>query len=216
MRDGQARQLADYVKSLNDFIHYESYDGNYNHIGATVADAVLQKGHNYELQVRPRIQRIRKEYNAAITSSEAIELVKEIGAARFLNWSNNENTDCLRFASILFLLKGNSVETEHDLKLWLQDDYNVKILKTIRNIGPKTADYFKILVGIPTVAIDRHLKDFLMMANIYDRSYDDMHEIITSAAILLDKDIAKFDHSIWKYMSIRAATKNRNSNTGCS
>jgi len=45
MMVSDAEKLAQYVRSLPGFSFYKTIDGNYNHIGATVADAVLQGKH---------------------------------------------------------------------------------------------------------------------------------------------------------------------------
>jgi len=80
MSKDAANKLAKYVKRLDDFIHYETYDGDYNHMGAIVADAVLQRNMKYESHVRPRIDRIRKDYADAFTTSAALQCVNQIGA----------------------------------------------------------------------------------------------------------------------------------------
>jgi hypothetical protein len=38
-------------------------------------------------------------------------------------------------------------------------------------VGPKTADYLKILVGLPVAAMDRHLLGFLELAGLGKLSY---------------------------------------------
>jgi hypothetical protein len=53
-------KLAHYVKSLPDFEFYQTIDGNYDHIGATVADAILQANNKYSTHVKPRVNRILK------------------------------------------------------------------------------------------------------------------------------------------------------------
>jgi hypothetical protein len=44
-------------------------------------------------------------------------------------------------------------------------------LLSIKGIGPKTVDYFKILVGVSTAAIDRHLLNFLKLAGLTPAGY---------------------------------------------
>ena len=46
---GKAEHLAQYVRSLGaQFPIYTEIDGGYNHIGATIADAILQANRDYE------------------------------------------------------------------------------------------------------------------------------------------------------------------------
>ena len=42
LKNVRAALLVAYVHTLPDFQHYTSIDGAYDHIGATVADAILQ------------------------------------------------------------------------------------------------------------------------------------------------------------------------------
>ena len=42
MTTSDAEMLVLFVRSLPGFVFYSTIDGNYQHIGATVADAVLQ------------------------------------------------------------------------------------------------------------------------------------------------------------------------------
>jgi len=109
-----------------------------------------------------------------------------------------------RFCEIIQLFHAEGIETEADLKEWLlASEANLSKLRRINGIGPKTVDYFKILVGISTSAIDRHLLKFLEMAGIQYSSYEAAQAIINNVADILNVERAKFDHSIWQYMSQR-------------
>ncbi len=83
------------------------------------------------------------------------------------------------------------------------EESNLLKLRNIRGIGPKTVDYFKILAGVSTNAIDRHLLKFLKLADIEAKNYENAQRIINETADILSMDRAKFDHSIWQYMSKR-------------
>ena len=74
-------------------------------------------------------------------------------------------------------------------------------LKQIKGVGNKTADYFKILAGIPTSAIDRHLFTFLARAGIQVSQYAVAQAVIRETAVLLEVDERTLDYSIWKYMA---------------
>jgi thermostable 8-oxoguanine DNA glycosylase len=78
-------------------------------------------------------------------------------------------------------------------------------LRSVKGIGPKTIDYFKILVGVSTSAIDRHLLNFLALAGLLPCGYREAQTVINAAADILSIDRAYFDHSIWQFMSKRAA-----------
>lgn len=203
MTTSDPETLAQYVRSLPDFVIYTTIDGNYNHIGATVADAVLQANMRYATHVKPRVNKILETYPEARTTTAVLGLVKEIGATAFLSWRGEDRAE--RFSRVLRLFASESIETDADLHDWLAHDTNLAKLRTIKGIGPKTVDYFKILVGVSTSAIDRHLLNFLGLAGLSPCGYNEAQTIINSAADILSVDRAYFDHSIWQFMSRRAS-----------
>ena len=70
-----------------------------------------------------------------------------------------------------------------------------------KGVGNKTFDYFKMLVGLKTVAIDRHLEKFCNRADIKLTNYTEYHQLIMDTATILDVEPQVLDHSIWRYMS---------------
>lgn len=172
----------------------------YNHMGATITDAILQAGLKWESVVKPRIINIMSQPTAKTTTGFS-QLIEREGIKKLLNWSDDEKPS--RILNVIRLFEHEKIETETDLKSWLQIDTNVMKLKKLRGIGNKTADYFKILAGISTNAVDRHLIKFLQMAKIDIRpdEYSRAHKIIDTAAEKMDINKSKFDYSIWKYMS---------------
>lgn len=195
----KAQQLVNFISSMSNFEIVKEIDGNYNHIGATIVDAILQAGINYKYTVKPRVNSLLQKYPEAITTQDFVELINEIGLDKLINWKHPEKLN--RILSVLDLFIINNVKNELDLKKWLKVSTNIIELKKIKGIGDKTADYFKILVGIETNAVDRHLHNFLKMASIKVNSYNEAHEIINDASLLMNINPAYLDHSIWKYMS---------------
>ena len=195
-------KLAHYVQSLSGFEFYKTIDGNYDHIGATVADAVLQANNKYATHVKPRVNRILAQYPEARTTSSVLRLLESITATEFLDWRGEDRAE--RFRQVLELFAAERIEGEVDLREWLSQDSNLLKLRSIKGIGPKTIDYFKILVGVSTSAIDRHLLNFLGFAGLVPCGYLDAQAIINATADILSVDRAYFDHSIWQYMSKRA------------
>jgi len=208
----QAEKLAQFVRSLPDFKIYDDIDGNYNHIGATVADAVLQANMKYESHVRPRINRIRERYPDARTTSSVLHILQSIRATEFLSWRGVDRAE--RFCQILNLIHAEGIETEADLKEWLSNQSSLDKLDRINGVGPKTIHYLKILVGFPESAIDRRLNKFLDWGDVPPRSYDDAHDIINKTADILGVDRARFDHSIWRFMGKRGNGKECDGPTG--
>jgi hypothetical protein len=197
-------RLAQYVRALPDVVVYKTVDGNYNHIGATVADAVLQANLRYATHVKPRVNRILAVYPAARTTRAVLALLGTISATDFLHWRGQDRAE--RFCHILGLFASEGIDTEVHLRDWLSDSASPQKLRSIKGIGPKTVDYFRILVGVSTSAIDRHLRNFLWLAGLIPSGYADDQAVINGAADILGIDRAHFDHSIWQYMSKRGTT----------
>lgn len=181
---------------------YKDIDGNYNHIGATVADAVLQANLRYKTHVKPRVNRILSRYPEARTTTSVLQLLASIPATEFLSWRGEDRAQ--RFSRVLDLFASEKIETESDLREWLSHKVSLQKLLSINGIGPKTVDYFKILVGESTSAIDRHLLNFLALAGLRLSDYRRAQAVINTAADMLSIDRAHFDHSIWQFMSKRA------------
>jgi hypothetical protein len=78
---------------LSDFTTVTEIDGNYHHLGATIADAVLQANMRYETHVRPRISRIRRLFPAAATMSGLKKILIERTASDFLDWRGTDRVN---------------------------------------------------------------------------------------------------------------------------
>jgi hypothetical protein len=195
---GNAENLVKFIRGLSAFSIVTEIDGNYQHLGATIADAVLQANMRYETHVRPRINRIRKSFPSAATMTGLKSILAEKTTTKFLEWRGMDRVK--RFDDIVDLFSSESIETEDDLRQWLMNERNLIKLARIKGIGPKTLDYFKILTGIETCAIDRRLLDFLSQGGIEVSSYDEAKEVINLAADIMEVRRAYFDHSIWEYI----------------
>ncbi len=193
--------LVKYSKSLKDF-NIVKPEIPYNHMGATITDAMLQAGTTWETVVKPRIKNLLS-YPEARTTTGFLSLLEREGIKRLLRWDDDEKPH--RILKVACFFETEKIETETDLKTWLKNDDNILKLKKLRGIGNKTADYFKILVGISTSAIDRHLIEFLKQAgnNISINNYRELQKIINKAAEKMKIDKSTLDHSIWKYMSTK-------------
>ncbi len=201
----EAEILAAYVRSRPDFKMFDSLGGCWAHMGATLADAVLQAGIHYESVVRPRVKKIKEKYPEAATTSGLAQVLARIGAAQFLNWKEGAKPE--RFRALVDLLLSNRIETEAELRVWLENPANLKRVQQVRGVKDKTAHYLHILVGGETVAIDMHLFDFLAEAGLPTKDFAVAHRIVVEAAALLGIQPSILDHSIWQYMSNRAGRR---------
>jgi len=199
-----ATRVADYVRAIADFKMVEDLTLPYNHMGATITDAVLQAGLRYQTVVWPRVQHVMKLPEAATTSG-FLAVLREQGGEEVVRWTHPEKLGRMEAVAELFIAE--HVETESDLRAWLCGDggecrANVAELAAVRGIGPKTIDYFKILCGEQdTAAADVHLMRFLELAGAHVGDYEQARTVIAEAAPLLGVSAARLDHSIWTYMS---------------
>lgn len=192
--------LIAYTKSLGTFEIEESGYVPYNHIGATLADAILQAGVNYRTVVHPRINRILEVYPNVKTSIEFLSLIERDGANKILNWNHSEKPR--RLYELTQFLVINAVYTEAALSKWLtMPENNSNIQKCINGIGPKTVDYLKNLVGVPAIAVDRHLKKFINDAGIPYNDYYEVQNIIEETAKEIGTSYMSLDKAIWNFQS---------------
>jgi len=196
--DEAAQRLVNYIKSLRGFV-YHKVDPPYGHMGATIADSILQANNRYS-SVTPRIQRILARWPRENTVTAVLDVLKSVPAVQFLNWNGKDRAD--RFCEVLLLLKREGVDSESEFRTWLGKETNLSKLRSVHGIGPKTVDYFRLMVGLQGAAIDRRLLKFLGMAGIplTQSDYSAALAIINRAADLASVPRADFDHSIWRYI----------------
>ncbi|NOI94336.1 MULTISPECIES: hypothetical protein [Vibrio] len=198
-----ARQLADYAIELGVSQEERVHRPVYDHMGAILADSILQAGLNYASVVKPRVEFILNSHSEKRTSSTLIEMIDNQQTADFLNWSHT--TKINRFESIVRFMYSNDVNTSADLREKLElDSFGVELLE-LDGVGPKTVDYMKCLVGIDSVAVDRHIRTFAQEAGIVQKDYEFLHKSFCSAADLLSISRRSFDSWVW---STLATSKN--------
>ncbi len=192
------QKLIDFIESLDGFEFVTNIDGNYQHIGATIVDGILQSGLNYETVVKPRVVSVLANFPSHTTTSSFQAVCEEKGIKNIISWNNDKKPNLIML--LLSFLKTENVETCQQFSIWLDQEQNIHKLRTIKGIGPKTIDYFNSLLGKETIAVDVHLKRFVKMAGIEFSDYDEIKNVITKAANHLDISLSLLDHSIWNYM----------------
>ncbi len=198
-----ARCIADYVVQTGVLSSHVSVRPVYHHMGAVLADAVLQAGLNYAKVVRPRVVSILKTFPDAANVNVLTEVIEAEGTARFLQWEHNEKI--FRFDSLLAFVRSAGIEHTFDLAKALRDDGFRLDIRQVRGVGPKTVDYIACLVGLDYIAVDRHIRNFAQRAGLENRNYDYLRDVFTFAADLLCLSRREFDAIIWKHQSMRVA-----------
>jgi hypothetical protein len=196
--DNKAVSLAKYIGTLTDFRFVEP-EIPYSHMGATITDAMLQPGIIYDTVVKPRVEKIRADYPEAKTTTGFLKVLDKNDPKKLLNWRDSEKPSRILEVSKFFAQEG--IETEVQLRTWLEKEENIAKLDEVRGVGMKTIEYFRFLSGADTSAIDRHLLNFLKIAGIGVSGYVEAKGVIDRTADLIGKNRSLLDHSIWKYMS---------------
>ena len=197
------QKLAAYIQSIPTLFENPVMEA-YDHMGAVLTDAILQAGLNYEAVVFPRVQKIQSIPEAKTTSG-FLSVLEIQGADKLLKWSTPEKPN--RLLAITRFFQAENVETVKDLRDWLKIETNIPRLKQRRGVGDKTADYFKILVGLSTSAIDRHIFKFLGEAGMPTQDYHEAQQLVHTAADIVGIDYAVLDFNLWRYMSKRDKEK---------
>ena len=194
-----ARQIANYAESLgfNDMVDGSRVTSN--HLGAVLADCVLQAGLNYKTVVRARIERIIDLFPEAAILAGTTEVVERGAVSEFLMWKHPEKIE--RFIRLVRVLENHQIEDTNKLQVWLQAHGCRDCLLEVVGIGPKTVDYLCCLVGIDCIAVDRHVKVFAKNAGVEIKDYDGLKLVVSFAADLLGVSRRDFDSWIWQLVS---------------
>jgi hypothetical protein len=197
----RAEIVVSYIRSLTDW-QLRTADQPYGHMGATLSDAVLQSGIDYDTVVLPRINRLLEQYPEATTTTVFSKVLEQEGAPSVLRWDGQKKIKTLK--SLISLLMDEGVETEDQLRVWLESPQNRGRLQGIDGIGDKTTDYLQILAGSQAIAIDRHLQGFLANAGVPCPTYDEARQALEETATLIGVAPSDLDYSIWQYMSTQS------------
>lgn len=191
-----ARRIADHAKDEGALWELKVPRATCEHLGAVLADSVLQAGLNYATVVRPRVLAILRTYSSHDTVSSLLELIKEQRTGEFLSWRHHEKVT--RFETLVVFLKEWGVEDVHDLRSNLALEEFCEAIQTLNGIGPKTVDYMACLVGIDSIAVDRHVRTFAKSVGVENDDYHFLRKSFCCAADLLELPRREFDAWLWR------------------
>lgn len=196
-----ARCIADHAISEGVLASRAAYRPVYHHMGAVLADSVLQAGLNYANVVRPRIASILNTFPHATTLNVLIEVIETEGSSRFLQWEHSEKIS--RFDGLVAFVADARIENTRELGAALQDDGFRASIRHVKGVGPKTVDYMACLVGVDCIAVDRHIKGFAELVGLENEGYNYLRDVFSFAADLLSISRREFDAQIWNYQSMK-------------
>lgn len=200
-RNPDVFRIRDFVRGLFGFQIQDRSGACYSHMGATICDTILQAGLNYRTVVAPRVQRVIQRWPSATTTPKFLSMISRHGLNDVLCWQHPEKP--VRIGQLTEFLSDRGIETESGLADWLTVERNGEFLRDLRGVGPKTVDYLKSLVGLPAVAVDRHVRTFVKWAGVDATEYEEIRELIGLAADTLQVERNALDHAIWSYVSTR-------------
>lgn len=198
-----ARRVADHAVRTGVLGPRVSCRPVYQHMGAVLADSVLQAGLNYAKVVKPRIATILRIFPHATTMSNLVPVIEQEGSSKFLQWEHREKVS--RFDNLVGFMAEAEIDSTSELSRALRDKRFRMDIRRVRGVGPKTVDYMACLVGVDCIAVDRHIRSFAELAGLEDDSYDYLREVFSFAADLLSISRREFDASIWRYQSEQTA-----------
>lgn len=191
-----ARRIADHARDEGALIEQMAPRPTCKHLGAVLADSVLQSGLNYMTVVRPRVLAILQTHPDRHSISSLVLLVREGTTGAFLNWRHHVKVD--RFEALVNFLQTWEVEDVHDLRAVLASDKFCDAVQTVNGIGPKTVDYMACLVGIESIAVDRHVRTFAKTVGVESDDYHFLRKSFCCAADLLSLSRREFDSWLWR------------------
>ncbi|AOI84629.1 hypothetical protein JAO10_31595 [Burkholderia contaminans] len=191
-----ARRIADHAKDEGALFVEMHPRATCEHLGAVLADSVLQAGLNYTTVVRPRVVAILRAHPNRLTISSLVALIQDGKTGAFLNWRHHEKVT--RFEALVVFLKDWGIEDVNDLRVSLASDEFCDALQTVNGIGPKTVDYMACLVGIDSIAVDRHVRTFAKTVGVENDDYHFLRKSFCCAADLLSLPRREFDAWLWR------------------
>lgn len=195
--NGEVDALVAYIRALGDFNINEALGRTQDHIGAIIVDAILQSGINYQQVVKPRVDRLRADFPEARTTSGFLALADRVGLFALIRWNGKTKIEII--LALARFLRDEGVQTRADLRAWLESSLNVERLKQLRGVGNMTADYFRMLAGIDTIAPDGLISGFLARAGLTRDSYHRTREILVETARRLGVSPIALGFSIWEH-----------------
>jgi len=169
-------------------------------IGAIVIESILQSGLNYNYVVKPRIEKFYNKYESFYSLSQLDFLLQYNSIEDIMGVNNGRKKKAL--TDLMKLLFKYEVEYIYQLQDVILSPLFVEEFLSIKGIGNKTLDYLMILLGLDSIAIDRHLFKFLKEFDI-DLSYSDSKKLLVKVAEEMDIDLTELDSFIWNEMSSR-------------
>ena len=131
----------------------------WDHIGAIIVDATLQRRQNYHATVRPRVAALVGAWPDAATTSGFRRRLDTGTLSEVVSWPSPGRLAQVEDMTRVFESQG--IETVVELRGALGDDASRAVFRealgAVRHVSPKTLDYIDTLCGVSTGgAVEAH------------------------------------------------------------
>jgi hypothetical protein len=124
----------------------------WDHIGAIIVDATLQRRQNYHATVRPRVAALVATWPDAATTSGFRRHLDTGELSDVISWPSPGRL--AQIEDITRVFEGRGIETVVELRDQLGNQAKRTVLRdalaAVRHVSPKTLDYIDTLSGITT------------------------------------------------------------------
>ncbi|MER5766129.1 hypothetical protein [Streptomyces sp. NPDC002082] len=125
---------------------------SWDHIGAIIVDASLQRRQNYHETVRPRVIALVEAWPDAATTTGFRRRLDTGTLSEVISWPSPGRL--AQVEDMTRVLESQGIETVMDLRGALSDPANRAVLRealgAVRHVSPKTLDYIDTLSGVST------------------------------------------------------------------
>ena len=125
---------------------------SWDHIGAIIVDAALQRRQNYHATVRPRVVALVEAWPDAATTSGFRRRLDTGTLSEVIDWPSPGRL--AQVEDMTRVLESQGIETVVELRGALGDHASRAVLRealgAVRHVSPKTLDYIDTLSGVST------------------------------------------------------------------
>lgn len=123
----------------------------WDHIGAIIVDATLQRRQNYNETVKPRVLALIEAWPDAATTSGFRRHLATGTLSEVISWPSPGRL--AQVEDITRVLESQGIQTVPELRERLGDQTTRAVLREalglVRHVSPKTLDYIDTLSGVP-------------------------------------------------------------------
>jgi hypothetical protein len=202
----QAAQVVADAQKLLDYMDRKGLDGgtgvrrSRTHMGGLIVESALQRLQKYTATVVPRANGLIEAWPDAVTTSGFLDRIATGTLSETVRWPEGERL--VQMQATAEALAAEGVETVEQLTQQFSDDATRlpmrRVLRRVRDVGPKTTDFIEILAGSQKVAaIDSRIRRATWRASIDRDGYDHLQDVLGHAAAERGWTVGSLDVVQW-------------------